>query len=290
MLGCGAASLLYNITHAVRHGGASTNWVNVLTAVIYGVAPVAVAMVTSHLATKHRANWEVLIMLAVMLAAMGMSITAASSMVRPVAGPVACWFFPAVLDTATLMAFRFIVVPYVAPRSTGMWLLRCRATGRASGPAADRATYRAAERVTGGTRTKAAAAPKAPAAPEAPAVQRTLAAAQNGSGPDATVLTLTVGGPVKQKMRKWWDEQIAAGKTPTGPDMNVACGYGRKYSLGKRYAQQWNAEAARAADAAGEPAELARETAQPNAWAKWDSRSSGAAEAVTAASSAGRSQ
>jgi hypothetical protein len=263
MLGCGATSLLYNIVHAVRHEGASTDWVNVLIAVIYGVAPVAISMLTSHMATTKRAAWEVLVMLAVMLAAMAMSITAAAELVRPVAGPYACWLFPAALDTATLMAFRMIVVPIVEATRGRSWWTRPLGVGRATpatGPANRPANRPATPKVTGqatSTSTSRASRPsKAPATAvgsgrhaEPVAGAAATKAVANPGGP-GTVIDITEAdgtrkrGPVEKAMRDEWDRAIADSRIPTGGDLNRAAGKPGEYSLGKKHRRRWLIELA----------------------------------------------
>lgn len=75
------------------------------------------------------------------------------------------------------------------------------------------------------------------------------AAAAGGARSDAEVidlskLDLSQRGAAKRILRKFWDEQVAKGKIPTGGEMNAHIGKESGYSLGKRYAQEWRAELA----------------------------------------------
>src|SRR5690242_12034497 len=100
MIGCGATSWLYNVVHALR---GTHDLIAAGMAVLYGTAAVYVSVLASHMAVHRRPMWEILAYLGVLLAAMGMSAGATAAVVRPVAGPVFCWVFPATLDSVTLM-------------------------------------------------------------------------------------------------------------------------------------------------------------------------------------------
>ena len=215
MLSCGATELLYNIAHAVRGVTGTHDLVGIGLAVLYGMAAVSVSVMASHMATARRPVWEILVFLAVIIAAMGMSAGAVASVIRPVAGPVLCWVFPATLDTATLMAFRLVVVPEPSGRGRHWW------TKTAGG--------KPATKPSGGRAQKPAEAGPAPAQ---------VPPAGNGTG------TLTLAGAKSQRelMRECWDKGVAAGKIPTGGDLNRAIGKDGTYSLGKKWRARWEAE------------------------------------------------
>jgi len=211
MIGCGATSWLYNVAHALHGTHGTHDLIAAGMAVLYGTAAVYVSVLASHMAVHRRPVWEILAYLGVLLAAMGMSAGATAAVVRPVAGPVLCWVFPATLDTATLMAFRFIVVPEPAGRGKRWW------TKTAGG--------KPATKPAGGRGTKP---PKDPGLDEA----------KTDQAPDE------LAGAKSQRdlMREAWDAAIAAGKIPTGGDLNRAIGRPGTYSLGKKWAARWRAE------------------------------------------------
>lgn len=215
MIGCGATSLLFNIAHAIRGAAGTHDLVGVGMAVLYGIAAVYVSVLMSHMAVSRRPVWEILVYLGVILAAMGMSAGAVAEVARPFAGPGWCWVFPATLDTATLMAFRLIVVPEPSGRGRHWW------TKTAGGKPATKPS---------GGRTQ-----KPPAA--GPDVEKDPA-------PDQGDGTLTLAGAKSQRelMRECWDKGVAAGRIPTGGDLNRAIGKPGTYSLGKKWRGKWEAE------------------------------------------------
>jgi hypothetical protein len=254
MLCCGVTSLLFNLVHAIRHDGSTTDWVNIMIAVIYGVAPVTISVIDSHMATKKRAAWEVLVMLAVMVATMTMSVAATASLVRPVAGPVMCWVLPAVLDTATLIAFRMIVIPVVATGGRS-WLTRPFGVPRPAGqPAGQSGGQAGRPRKAPATRTRPAGPSPAGGQPGSPGRQGTGPAPQPAPPDELTARR----GPVETAMREAWVAALGKGRIPSGGDLNRAAGKETRYSLGKRYRARWLAELAET-----DPGLFAKLTAAP---------------------------
>jgi len=102
----GGTQITFNIVHAV-HGGR----LNLVLAILYGIAPVFTAMCLSHIVATYKGGWFMqTVTFAVMLGAMGLSISAAAAVVAPAAGPDARkWLFGLVLDTGVLLALRVIL-------------------------------------------------------------------------------------------------------------------------------------------------------------------------------------
>jgi len=215
MLSCGGTELLYNIAHAIRGANDSHDLFGILLAVLYGAAAVTLMVLVSHLATGRRLVWEIIVLLAVIAFAMGMSAGAVAEVIRPFAGPALCWLFPATLDTATLMAFRFVVVPEPAGHGKHWWT---KTAGRkpATKPPAGRP-----QRTT-----------KPPEQDEKPPPEV----------PDQDTLTFDGAKSQRDLMREHWDQAVAAGKIPTGGDLNRAIGKPGTYSLGKKWRSRWLAE------------------------------------------------
>ena len=71
----------------------------------------------------------------------------------------------------------------------------------------------------------------------------TAAAANTGSSGSVIEITEPDGtrkrGTVEKAMRAEWDKAIAAGRIPTGGDLNRAAGKNSEYSLGKKHRRRW---------------------------------------------------
>lgn len=97
----GATSLTFNIAHALA--AAAKSDLHPALAVLYGVAPVAVALMLSHLIAIQRGGVvKRLLTGAVFAAGLGLSITAISEVLWPVAGH-GSYVFAGMLDVAALM-------------------------------------------------------------------------------------------------------------------------------------------------------------------------------------------
>ena len=119
LIGAGATSITYNVTHAV-HGGA----LNVGLALVYGIAPVYVSALLSHVVAVHGGGKFMQgITFVLMLGAMALSIGATAAVVQPVAGAWMQWLFGIVIDGAALVALRVIL------SSRGRQGRRCRPGG-----------------------------------------------------------------------------------------------------------------------------------------------------------------
>lgn len=117
-----------------------------------------------------------------------------------------------------------------------------------------RATAGAAPGATAGATTGATRQAVAPAAVRAlpPAEGHETGATNPGTAQpetekDAEIIEfnpeeLSRPGGTQRAMRQHWEMMIAAGKIPTGADLNRAVGKDPKYSLGKKYAGEWRAE------------------------------------------------
>jgi hypothetical protein len=109
LIGMGGTTVTYNIFHAVHHGPMPKSLALPL-GLLYGIAPVFAAMCLSHLVAARKGDHIMQgLAFAVMLGAMGLSIGAVGTVVRPVAGPYLCWLFGAVLDAAALIALRMLL-------------------------------------------------------------------------------------------------------------------------------------------------------------------------------------
>lgn len=101
----GATQVSFNIWHAI-HGGMPM-WL----AVLYGLAPVALAMGMSHVVAAYRGGWFMkIVTFGVMLGAMVLSIRATGVVVKPATGAI-WWLFGATVDTAALVALQVILSP-----------------------------------------------------------------------------------------------------------------------------------------------------------------------------------
>lgn len=99
----GVTTVTFNIWHAWFSGMAS------VIGVMEGIAPVALAMVVSHLvATSRAGNFLKAVTFAVMVGAMALSVRATGAVVRPATGPL-WWLYGAVIDTAALVALQVLL-------------------------------------------------------------------------------------------------------------------------------------------------------------------------------------
>jgi hypothetical protein len=99
----GAATVTFNISHALHSGMATT------LGVVEGLVPVALAMVVSHLvATSRAGKFLKTVTFAVMIGAMALSVRATGAVVEPAAGSL-WWLFGAVVDTAALVALQVLL-------------------------------------------------------------------------------------------------------------------------------------------------------------------------------------
>jgi hypothetical protein len=107
LAGVGVTMVSCNVWHDVHAGMPG------YLAWLAGFAPVVTAMGLS-LAIRNRHIALKIIAAAVMIGAMGLSLEAAGTMVRPAFGPL-WWLFGPVGDLAALIAFHVIVTPAAAP-------------------------------------------------------------------------------------------------------------------------------------------------------------------------------
>jgi len=105
LIAMGGTSVTYNVWHAV-HGGHMPAGL----ALLYGLAPVAAAILLSHIVAEYDGGWFLQgTAFVIMLAAMSLSAYATAVTVAPVAGPVFAWVFGLTLDAAALVALRVIL-------------------------------------------------------------------------------------------------------------------------------------------------------------------------------------
>lgn len=99
LIGTGGTSVTFNVWHSVHAGE-----LEIVLAVLAGLAPVFTAACVSHLVAAHRGGWFMrAVAFAVMLGAMALSISATAAVVAPAAGHMR-WVYGAVLDAAALLA------------------------------------------------------------------------------------------------------------------------------------------------------------------------------------------
>lgn len=107
LLSTGGISLTYNIAHALGDVGADT--LDRVLGVLYGVAPVLVALMLSHLIGIQRGGrWKKVITFAVFIAALSLSVSAIAAVLEPTAGPLG-YVFAIMLDVASLMGLNEIL-------------------------------------------------------------------------------------------------------------------------------------------------------------------------------------
>lgn len=105
LLGMGAASITYNVVHAVHGGG-----FNIALALVYAITPVYGAALLSHQVAEHDGGKVMqAITFLLMLGAMALSIGATAAVLGPVAGSWMRWLFGVVADGAALVALRIIL-------------------------------------------------------------------------------------------------------------------------------------------------------------------------------------
>jgi hypothetical protein len=101
----GSTQVSFNIWHAIHSG--MPLWL----AVLYGLAPVALAMGMSHVVAAYRGGWFMKsVTFGVMVGAMVLSVRATGVVVRPATGQI-WWLFGAVVDTAALVALQVVLSP-----------------------------------------------------------------------------------------------------------------------------------------------------------------------------------
>lgn len=109
LISMGGTNLTFNIYHALQgadHGHALA----IGLAFLYGVIPVAASLGLSHMVAAYEGSgWMRGIAFTVMVCAMSLSVEATAVTIKPVAGPEMCWVFPGVVDTAALVALRFVI-------------------------------------------------------------------------------------------------------------------------------------------------------------------------------------
>ena len=99
----GATTVVFNVWHATHSG------MNPGLGIVEGIAPVALAMVVSHLVATYRGGWFLEgVTFAVMLGAMALSVRATGTVVSPAAGPL-WWLFGGTVDTAALVSLRILL-------------------------------------------------------------------------------------------------------------------------------------------------------------------------------------
>jgi hypothetical protein len=101
----GATMVSFNMWHAI-HGG-----IPLLLAVLYGIAPVALALGLSHVVAAYNGGWFMKgTTFVIMLGAMVLSVRATGYVVKPATGDL--WpLFGAVVDAAALVALQVILSP-----------------------------------------------------------------------------------------------------------------------------------------------------------------------------------
>lgn len=101
----GGSSVIFNVVHAFRH--APHNW---LLPGLYGIGPVAAAVLLSHIGADRRVGkWTRAAVVWVMLLSMATSIGATADIVEPMSGPYLNWLYGAIMDAAALVALRVIL-------------------------------------------------------------------------------------------------------------------------------------------------------------------------------------
>jgi len=106
LIGAGVTTMSFNIWHAIHTG------MPLGLALLYGIAPVSLAMGLSHIVAAHKGgNFMKAVTFLVMVAAMVMSIGATSEVIKSAAGPELRWVFGAVIDAAALVALQVILSP-----------------------------------------------------------------------------------------------------------------------------------------------------------------------------------
>lgn len=105
LVAMGGTEMTFNVYHSVHSGS-----LDIALALLVGIAPVFAAMCLSHIVAEgdFGAGMKALTFL-VMLGAMGLSIGAVSSVIKPVTGTAMSWLFGLVLDAAALLALRVIL-------------------------------------------------------------------------------------------------------------------------------------------------------------------------------------
>jgi len=134
----GTTMVAFNMQHAI-HGG-----IPFLLAILYGLAPVVLAMGLSHVVAAYKGGWFMKgITFAIMLGAMILSIRATGYVVRPATGNL--WpLFGIVTDSAALVALQVILSP----------------ESRAAAKAAKKATASAAAEAAAGAAASAVSVPR----------------------------------------------------------------------------------------------------------------------------------
>jgi hypothetical protein len=105
LVGTASTELVFNVVHA-------TGRLESLLAVLYGVAPVATAIGLSHIVAACRGGWLMrTITVVIMLGAMGLSVGAVATVVAPAAPGLLRYLFPAVLNSAAMVALQVVLSP-----------------------------------------------------------------------------------------------------------------------------------------------------------------------------------
>jgi hypothetical protein len=178
----GATMVSFNMWHAI-HGG-----IPLLLAVLYGIAPVALAMGLSHVVAAYSGGWFMkAVTFVIMLGAMILSVRATGYVVKPATGNL--WpLFGAVVDAAALVALQVILSPEsraaarAAKKAAREALMNATlgATEPASQPAAGQAIQPAAPPAIGEPRNQPAGQPA-----DEPASQPARKPLKVSSEPDA---------------------------------------------------------------------------------------------------------
>jgi hypothetical protein len=106
LVSAGSTSVIYNVYHAVGNGSMAP-----FLALLYGFMPVFLAALVSHIVAESESGWVMqAAAVVVMFGAMALSIGATATVVHPAAGVWMQWLFGGLLDGATLVALRVILV------------------------------------------------------------------------------------------------------------------------------------------------------------------------------------
>jgi hypothetical protein len=197
LVGTAGTELVFNIVHA-------TGRLELVLAVLYGVAPVATGIGLSHIVAACRGGWLMrTIAVVIMLCAMALSVGAVATVVAPAAPGLLRFLFPATLDGAAMLALQVVLSARPArPAVTGEGGTRAATKGATEG-ATNAPAAHAPAMAAGASTLLAGRATMTPAGVDGPA----SSARQAGAPGPARTATAGMAPAGPRPARPGWDAE-----------------------------------------------------------------------------------